>query len=208
MVMRMVIGAGSLLWIYRRLIGWPYISTRSAGPNISQYIGSTRQACNTSLQCIALCVSCNGEWDMVFFSLSREITTCPDIWSCWTELENIWRGPVDWGRNELYRLHWISLFWTLSTTTPHPPQNHWPLPPHHHQYLPSCRCCLVLSPVFLGVSEIYCLWLACRTVDSKWSRGSDSQVLLNRISCWTLLEETLATKDLEFWNSSWKQNWI
>ena len=44
--------AGSLLWIYRRLIGWPYISTRSAGPNISQYIGSTRQACNTSLQCI------------------------------------------------------------------------------------------------------------------------------------------------------------
>ena len=44
--------AGTLLWIYRRLIGWPYISTRSAGPNISQYIGSTRQACNTSLQCI------------------------------------------------------------------------------------------------------------------------------------------------------------
>ena len=44
--------AGTLLKIYRRLIGRPYLSTRSAAPNISQYIGSTWQACNTSLQCI------------------------------------------------------------------------------------------------------------------------------------------------------------
>ena len=37
----LITSAGTLLGIYRRLIGWLYIGTRSAGPNISQYIGST-----------------------------------------------------------------------------------------------------------------------------------------------------------------------
>ena len=57
--------AGTLLKIYRRLIGRPYLSTRSAAPNISQYIGSTQQACNTSLQCIV-------EWYSMNITLQRK----------------------------------------------------------------------------------------------------------------------------------------